>query len=191
MSNIQELVHSIDERLAVAREEIASLEAALSAVGGRPAVIRRRTPGRPSRATSTTTTTATPVRSSPARAVAAPKAPATRSPKAGRRASRPAKAPAVVATEKLEMLLGASAGLPATALAQQAGGSRDQVLGLLRQLEAAGQVRRSGQRRGTRWHLITDEDRIAARAAELSTRRRTTSPPGRTAAPRARKNINS
>jgi hypothetical protein len=42
------------------------------------------------------------------------------------------------------------------------------VLVLLRELEAAGRVRRSGQRRGTRWHAITDEERIAERAAELA-----------------------
>jgi hypothetical protein len=41
------------------------------------------------------------------------------------------------------------------------------VLGVLRELEAAGRARRTGQRRGTRWHAVTDEDRIRARAAEL------------------------
>ena len=40
----------------------------------------------------------------------------------------------------------------------------------LRALEEAGQVRRSGQRRGTRWNSITDEDRIQERAAELASR---------------------
>ena len=38
---------------------------------------------------------------------------------------------------------------------------------LLHELEAAGQVRRSGARRSTVWQLITDEERIAQRAAEL------------------------
>jgi hypothetical protein len=33
-------------------------------------------------------------------------------------------------------------------------------------------VRRSGQRRGTRWYLITDDDRIAARVAELERAKR-------------------
>jgi len=37
----------------------------------------------------------------------------------------------------------------------------------LHDLEAAGQVRRSGARRSTVWQLITDEERIAQRAAEL------------------------
>jgi hypothetical protein len=42
-----------------------------------------------------------------------------------------------------------------------------QVLALLKEQEAMGQVRRTGTRAATRWHAITDEDRIAARAAEL------------------------
>ncbi len=56
-------------------------------------------------------------------------------------------------------------------LAVQTGGDRHQLLTLLRELEAAGQVRRSGERRSTRWHAITDEDRIAARVAELERQR--------------------
>jgi len=48
--------------------------------------------------------------------------------------------------------------------------SRDRVLTALRELEAAGRVRRSGQRRSTRWHAITDEERIQKRAAELAGR---------------------
>jgi tRNA(Ser,Leu) C12 N-acetylase TAN1 len=55
-------------------------------------------------------------------------------------------------------------------LAERTNGDRDQVLTLLRELEAAGRIRRSGQRRGTRWHAITDEDRIRERAAELASR---------------------
>jgi hypothetical protein len=58
-------------------------------------------------------------------------------------------------------------GVTTTALAGLANAERDQVLTLLRELEAAGRARRTGQRRGTRWHAITDEDRITARAAQL------------------------
>ncbi len=58
-------------------------------------------------------------------------------------------------------------GITSTALAKLANAAPDQVLALLRELEAAGRARRTGQRRGTRWHAITDEDRIAARVAEL------------------------
>jgi hypothetical protein len=72
-----------------------------------------------------------------------------------------------VPASKLEGLLAEHSGITSTALAELADGGRDQVLGVLRELEAAGRARRTGQRRGTRWHAITDEDRIAARAAEL------------------------
>jgi hypothetical protein len=53
-------------------------------------------------------------------------------------------------------------------LAKASSGRPDQILALLRELEKDDQIRRTGQRRGTRWHLITDEDRVAARAAEIA-----------------------
>jgi hypothetical protein len=51
-------------------------------------------------------------------------------------------------------------------LANRTDGEQSQVLSLLRELEQADRVRRSGRRRSTLWHLVTDEDRIAARVAE-------------------------
>jgi DNA-binding CsgD family transcriptional regulator len=74
--------------------------------------------------------------------------------------------------EAAEQLLTTGDGLTTAALAEQAGADRDQVLALLRDLEQAQRVRRTGQRRGTRWHAITDEDRIRERAAELASRSR-------------------
>ena len=82
----------------------------------------------------------------------------------GRRGSYPPTA--------LESLLSGNGGLTTSALAEQAGANRDQVLRLLRDLETAGRIRRTGQRRGTRWHTITDEDRIRERAAELEATRK-------------------
>jgi DNA-binding IclR family transcriptional regulator len=73
---------------------------------------------------------------------------------------------------RLEALLSENGGLTTSALAERSNGNRDQVLTLLRELETAGRIRRSGQRRSTRWHAITDEDRIRERAAELASRRR-------------------
>lgn len=58
-------------------------------------------------------------------------------------------------------------GLSTRELARQTNGNPGQVLALLKEQEDAGQVRRSGSRAATRWHAITDEDRIAARVAEL------------------------
>ena len=86
--------------------------------------------------------------------------------------SRSARAADVVPAGKLELLLSEAGGLTTSALAERANGDREQVLTLLRELETAGRVRRTGQRRGTRWHAITDEDRIRERAAELAARSR-------------------
>jgi hypothetical protein len=86
----------------------------------------------------------------------------TRAKRASRRAG-----PGIVPAGKLTTLLGSSDGMTTAQLASAANGKPDQVRVLLRELEATQQVRRSGQRRSTRWHLITDEDRVAARAAEL------------------------
>jgi hypothetical protein len=63
-------------------------------------------------------------------------------------------------------------GLTTAVLARQTGAAHGQVLTLMRELEKADRVRRTGQRRGTRWHAITDEDGIQQRAAELATRPR-------------------
>jgi DNA-binding IclR family transcriptional regulator len=72
----------------------------------------------------------------------------------------------------VESLLTEDGGLSTSALAEKTGANRDHVLGLLRELESAGRVRRTGQRRATRWHAITDEDRIRERAAQLEAGRK-------------------
>jgi hypothetical protein len=54
------------------------------------------------------------------------------------------------------------------ALASRAEVSETKVRGRLRELERVGEVRNSGSRRTSRWRLISDEDRIAERAAEIA-----------------------
>lgn len=94
-------------------------------------------------------------------------------PRAKRPARRkPARPTRVLVADTAERMLATGAGLTTAALAKEAGADRDQVLNLLRDLETARRVRRTGQRRGTRWHAVTDEDRIQERAAELKTRTR-------------------
>lgn len=91
------------------------------------------------------------------------------------RATSPTRRPRAskaIPADRLEFLLSKSGGLTTSALAAETGESRDNVLTLLRELESAGRVRRTGQRRATRWHAITDEDRIRARAAELEATRK-------------------
>jgi len=78
----------------------------------------------------------------------------------------------VLFADRAERMLADGDGLTTAALATAAGADRDQVLTLLRDLEQAGRVRRTGQRRATRWHAITDEERIRERAAELASRSR-------------------
>jgi hypothetical protein len=147
MKTTQQILDSIDSRLLELNQEIATLDAARSALGqdgqSKPAP-------RP-RASAPTQ------RRKPARRRARVKT------------SRPAD---VVPAGRLEVLLSENGGLTTSTLAERTNGSRDQVLTLLRELEAAGKIRRTGQRRGTRWHAITDEDRIRERAAELASRRR-------------------
>ena len=73
----------------------------------------------------------------------------------------------VVPVGKLIALLSGSDGMRTRELSRASSGDPAQVLTLLKEQEDAGQVRRTGARGATRWHAITDEDRIAARAAEL------------------------
>jgi hypothetical protein len=75
-----------------------------------------------------------------------------------------------VTARTLELLLTGTSGLATSELAHRANGDHEQVLVLLRELEIGGRVRRTGERRGTRWHAITDEDRVSQRAAELIAR---------------------
>jgi hypothetical protein len=109
---------------------------------------------------------AEPAAAKPAAAVAKPAAVAAKP----RRATRVQKktAAVVVPLEKLLKVVGENPGTTTTALVNQTGGDRSALLELLKESEQKGEVRREGDRRTTSWHLITDEDRIAVRAAELA-----------------------
>jgi hypothetical protein len=147
MPSIEQLAQSIDGRIGELKGEIASLEDARAALvsNGLP-----QTPTRKGRASRT-------VRRKPA-------------PWTGRRKRTTRKE--VLPAETAEQLLADNDGLTTAALASRAGADRNQVLTLLRDLETARRVRRTGDRRGTRWHAITDEDRIQERAGELASRSR-------------------
>jgi hypothetical protein len=88
-----------------------------------------------------------------------------------KRSSTKKRVPEAVPLPKFIALLADSGGLSTRELAAHSGGSSAQILSLLKEREAAGDVRRDGTRAATRWHLVTDEDRIAARAAELTAQR--------------------
>jgi hypothetical protein len=190
MSDIPQLLAAIDNRLADLAAEIAALESAKAALDG------PRTRGRLPSGTTDSVTPRSRRHPSRHRRTPAPRPPElaasgttpkpavspdddgrTTTPKRSRRTvaangRRPRRAGAAAQSETLERLLAmSSAGLSANAIAEQAGAGYNSTLKLLRDLEVASQVRRSGARRSTLWRLITDEERIAERAAELDRRR--------------------
>ena len=142
MTSIEQLVRSIDTRLGELAGEIAKLEDAQKALANGDAPI-----------------TGTP-------------APVPRRTQRKPRAKPKRRAEVLLAGRLEQMLRESSDGLRTPDIAERANADPGQVLTLLRELEKVGQVRRTGQRRSTRWHLITNEDRIAERAAELASQSR-------------------
>jgi hypothetical protein len=184
MSYIPTLLASLDTRLDELATEISTLEdartklqtrtsTAASAAGDQPGA----TPKRPRRPTLQAKRSAPKAR----RPAADPKPELTTAPPAratSEVAKRPRRVPATATPRKgvvsslsgdgLDRLLAdAESGVSAGALAEQAGVGYSRVLAGLRDLEAAGRVRRTGNRRSTRWLLVTDGDRIAQRVADL------------------------
>jgi len=155
MRTTQDIVESIDNRLRELNDEIKTLDAArvrLDAHESRPS--RRRS----QRGIGVHTAgDSTPRSGERTRKTSRPKA--TRQSKA-------------IPADRVESLLSENGGLTTSALAEKTGGNRDHLLKLLRDLETAGRIRRTGQRRATRWHTITDEDRIRERVAELEATRK-------------------
>lgn len=176
MFSLDSLVASIDWRLDELRAEIDQLQTAraalessrVAAVNARDGTIRSRSRSRRVRPAGPVQRPATsPANEDPTGRERAPQA-------RGARGSRPARngarrsAVGSLRPEDLEQILSAeAAGLSAGVIAERAGVGYQAMLRLLRELEASGRVRREGSRRSTRWRLLSDEDRIAERAAEL------------------------
>jgi hypothetical protein len=180
MRSTDDIIDSIDDRLRQLNEEIRTLTAARAGMHGRDVTSTGRRQRRPTRrisrddgATGAGATAGSAGReatgmSSESALPASQKSPVRTKPR------RPPQRGAVdVAAGRLEALLSEHGEMTTPALAERAHGNRDQILTVLRELEAAGRVRRSGQRRSTRWHVITDEERIQKRAAELAARSKT------------------
>jgi DNA-binding Lrp family transcriptional regulator len=87
--------------------------------------------------------------------------------RAARAAPRKQAGPSLSAEQLERVLADATSGLSAGAIAERLGAGYSRVLAQLRALEASGKIRRTGSRRSTQWLLITDEDWVAQRAAEL------------------------
>jgi hypothetical protein len=191
MSDIPQLAAAIESRLADIAAEIVALDAAKAALaaprtgGHAPAITadatatgsrrrasrRRLTPSPGTRELATRGGEPDPVDA--AQGVGSTVT-AKRSARTGARTvTRPRRGVGVRAETLERLLANASAGLSANAIAEQAGAGYSRTLRLLRELEIAGQVRRSGSRRSPVWRLVTDDERIAERAAELERRRST------------------
>jgi hypothetical protein len=178
MTAIETLIASIDQRVRQLNEEISTLTTARAALASREsrAIMRRRP-----KAASTATKKdgrGTPAAIEPASvsATAREASPATRQRSrvpVNRRRRQKRGTVKTLPAEQLETLLSESEGMTTAALAERANGNRDQILTLLRDLETSGRIRRTGQRRSTRWYVISDEERIQKRAAELAARRKT------------------
>jgi hypothetical protein len=159
MSHIDQLRQSIEARLAELKEEITALEAARSALQGDRPARAKPAAARPTNGRARAERSAAP----------APTAAAGRRTKARKaRTTKSGRSIEVLLADRLEtMLKDADGGLSAITIAKRSNAGYNQVLGLLRDLERTGRVRRSGTRRTSLWRLITDEERIAERTAEL------------------------
>ena len=184
MSYIPTLLASLDARLDELASEISTLKDGRAALrtptpATPPAAIahngavrkrpRRLTPQPKTPAPEPTPAAADP---KPEPAAAASSGASSEAPNPRRRAAVKAtpkkRSGASLTAEQLERSLAdVTSGLGASAIAERAGVGYSRVLALLRELEASGKVRRTGTRRSTLWLLITDEDRIAQRAAEM------------------------
>jgi hypothetical protein len=190
MPSSEQIRESIEARLGELRSEMTSLEAARAALETSGASRARSTPAggagaavrKPKRRRPSTSASAAPAKSTPAdpppgpTPAPAPNEPSTKPVGRSRKPRMPTgskpttrrKPVAVLSAGELEaMLRGAGNGLDAVAIAKQASARDTQVRVLLRELESTGRVRRTGAGRASRWRLITDEERIAQRTAEL------------------------
>jgi hypothetical protein len=190
MPVLDDIAASIDARIDELKNEIAALQAARAALLDSPApattaasnkraakptrrrVVKIATNGHvaePALEAGDGTAAEPDAESSSDPAVGAPALPARKV--TGRRAGRAKKSRKgveVLLASTLEAMLGeADDGLSASAIAKRSNAAYGQVLELLRALESAGTIRRTGTRRTSLWRLISDEEWIAERAAEL------------------------
>ena len=143
MTFIEQLLQSFDARLAELGGEIAALTQAREELVANGAAAAPRSAPRPRRA-----------------------------PRRARRSATGSETE-IAPAGKIHRLLAKTDGLSTVELSEQANADPAQVLPVLRHLETEGRVRRTGQRRGTRWHAVaSDEEWIAQRAAELAARSR-------------------
>jgi hypothetical protein len=187
MSSLDQIRDSIDARITELTNEIAALGAARAALQGSTPVRtppttsakravrpKRRRPAKADTAVSDTRRAGNTSNagngangSAETRAASVDRSPKRRARARAKTAKTPKAVEALLAGELETMLGGAEDGLSAITISKRSNAGYNRVLALLRELESAGQVRRTGSRRTSLWRLITDEERVAERAAEL------------------------
>lgn len=190
MSHLDQLRESIEARIVELKDEMSALQAARAALRskgttstGTPAAVpakktqptRRRTARKPASNGASAEIQPSVGDGADFGSPAEPSSKPAAVPKPRRRVEpKPAKskgAVEVLVAGKLEAMLGESEdGLSAITISKRSNARYQQVLDLLRELEKTGRIRRTGTRRTSLWRLITDEERIAERAAELERR---------------------
>ena len=104
-----------------------------------------------------------------AETAAAPRARRSASGRATRpRASNGRTAGKVALTPDVVVKLVTPEGVPAREIRSQVNGSDNQVLKVLKDLESEGKIKRTGQRRATKWHRVTGSGSAAARVTTRS-----------------------
>jgi hypothetical protein len=181
MSSLDQLCETIDARIAELYGEMVALTTARAALHDQHAVAAagsastQRPTGRrsPQRADGHTADAVLQNGNGPSADVvvessSAHGAETARPPRARAKRSRSDPAGEALLAGTLEAMLGeAEDGLSAITISKRSQAGYGKVRDLLRELESAGQVRRTGTRRTSLWRLITDEERIAERTAEL------------------------
>jgi hypothetical protein len=84
------------------------------------------------------------------------------------RASNGRTAGKVALTPDVVVKLVTPEGVPAREIRSQVNGSDNQVLKVLKDLESEGKIKRTGQRRATKWHRVTGSGSAAARVTTRS-----------------------
>jgi FtsZ-binding cell division protein ZapB len=173
----QEIIEALEHRIAQATKQIEALQSARAALTEQNGSVPAENGSVAANNGSATAKNGSAPAPAPAPATAPPPASRTdeataRTPRAPKRTAKTARtSTAVVLSGTLERIISEHDGLNTGQIAAQTGGDSKQILSLLKELESAGKVKRSGQRRSTRWHMADPMDRadyVERRTAELA-----------------------
>jgi len=170
---VQEIIDEIDRGLIEVREQIAALEGARRALTGtrpsrRPPAGARPSVDPPPPAKVRRSRTSSAAAAGPTNSQEVPSPAPTSLPARAAKPSRRVRSRELETSQVEDLLRDSEDGLSIVALTRRTGVSEAKVRERLHGLQRSGQVRSSGPRRTSLWRLVSDEERIAERAAELA-----------------------